>query len=182
MAGTAGGDVERAGATRGAPLSIEIRHDRDARGEHTGTLQLRVPGGAALSIGTVNGDLSLEGADGGSVNASPVNGSIRMDGSPETAALQAVNGAIEFEGSTNALQLNMVSGDARVRGAPRRVDVHSVSGRIEIQTDGAMEWIRANTVAGAVPRSNTLRFRVDDGSAQVRLSSFGGSITVEPAR
>ncbi|MEX2530517.1 MAG: DUF4097 family beta strand repeat-containing protein [Gemmatimonadota bacterium] len=218
-------------------VSIEIRHEGgESRNGPAGSLELRVPRGAMLSIGTVNGDLSIEGVEGGTVNVSTVNGAIRMDGSPATAALQTVNGPIEFEGSTDDLQLHLVSSDVQIRGAPRRVNVQSVSGRIDLQADEAMESIRVNTVAGevviagaltsrssvevqshggpvilrlpagtpaayevstfsgsiqnrltddeprTVPRSNTLRFVVGDGSAQVRLNSFSGSITLEPAR
>jgi DUF4097 and DUF4098 domain-containing protein YvlB len=216
-------------------LNVRIEHQRGEWNRSSGTLELRVPRGARVSVTTMSGDLSFEGVA-GTVRAQVVSGAIRLRGAPSSADLQAVSGPIEVTGPVDDLQVQAVSGDIRVRGAVSRVSASAVSGHVRIDVEGVAERIRANNVSGGVevsarlapratvdleshsgtlilrvpvdtaadfdlesfsgsirnqltgdePRSvrwsNTLGFRIGDATARVRMSTFSGSLVLEPLR
>lgn len=173
LSGTYDPDTERlevSGDERS--ITIRIEQERGRRGGGPGTLELRVPRGAYLSVATVSGDVSLDGPS-GTVRATTVSGGIRLTGSPERAELQAVSGAIDLDGVVPDLTLHTVSGNLRIRGAIRRLDVQSVSANVDFEGDEPMERIRVNTVSGAVRIASRLAPR-----AAVELESHSGRITL----
>jgi hypothetical protein len=157
-------------------LRIHIEHQRDVRNPYAGSLELRIPRGARVSVATISGDLQIQGTT-GAVRANSVSGSIQLDGSPSTAELQTVSGGIVARGTVGDLRLQTVSGNVRVSGSIERFEAQSVSGRIEMEGSGSLQRVRANSVSGPIRIAGPLA----DG-AGVELESHGGAVTLQVPR
>lgn len=193
VTGTLDPDRERLEAT-GDDRALALRVVRDGRGGGTSparSLEIRVPTGARLSVGTVSGAVEVEGVS-GSARVSSTSGAIRLRGDPASAALHTVSGTIEVEGAVPDLELNSVSGSLRARGVGGRLEAHTVSGAVEVAAERPLDRFRAHTVsgrvevAGALSPQGTVTVESHSGPVTLRLppdtpaeyevSSFTGSI------
>ncbi|MDZ4278585.1 MAG: DUF4097 family beta strand repeat-containing protein [Dehalococcoidia bacterium] len=201
----------------GAPA--EDRIERDATGRIALTsarggsarLDVRVPAGTDLVVGTLSGRAELRGPL-GEVRVTTVSGSVEVERA-ETLDVRSVSGSIEVKdcsgrcrlatksgratcGSVGDALVSTLSGEVQVERVERSAKVQSASGRVELGAQGQGD-IAVQTMSGAVrvafprgvrPRAllksltGRPRCECEEGDdCEVKVRSLSGKIEVVPS-
>lgn len=162
---------------------MEIDQD-DRRGRRRGssTLEVRLPRGVTLSVGSVSGSVDVRGVT-GAVQASSVSGSVDVVGDLSSASLTSVSGSVDFRGDAPTVRMQSVSGGVDFAGDARTVRLQSVSGSVRMEGRG--ETVEGNSVSGSIEVASTEPVRlleVESVSGRVTFTgrlALGGTIDVE---
>lgn len=175
---------------------IETSDDRrviETKSKST-NLEIRIPTGMNVSVGSVSGHVELIGRF-GSVKASSVSGHVTIGDTNGDADIRSISGHIEVgdcggccRANTKSghilashvmheLMGNTMSGNVEVGvGGQGDVQVKSISGRITVKVDrGRRPRIKARTLSGRVRREAE---QGDD--FEIKASSISGSVDVLP--
>lgn len=154
-----------------------------------------------IKLATVNGNVTDLDSK-GKVTYTAVNGSIESHSVAKKISIENVNGEIELVlKGTEELEVSTVNGniDAEVKlSDDSEVNISSVSGNAQLKLGGNIGG-RYNLSAHAGGRitneltddrvqkekygpARHLKFRVDGGSAQVKMTSVSGNLTIEAQR
>lgn len=169
VTGTLGRGTERLDIERGDDR-VEIRvvlPERTRRNVEGSDLEVRVPAGKDVGVGTVSAEVDVEGVR-GLVEVETVSGGIDVSGSPREVEVESTSGRIRVEAEeTRRISAENVSGTIQVRGsASEAVDAEAVSGNVDIQAttpevnagsvsgtvvvNGVRQSVEASTVSGTV--------------------------------
>lgn len=152
-------------------LHIRVVHERGSRSGHAGELELHVPSGARLGVGTVSGSAWLEGVT-GEVHGATTSGSLELLGStPSHVTMATVSGSIRVEATSPDLRLTTVSGAISATGATGRAELTTVSGGVRLEAAAPLEQVRVNSVSGPAEVRGPLAER-----GVVEVESHSGSI------
>lgn len=117
------------------------------------TLELRVPRGVEVQLGTVSADLDIDGVDVKRLQASTVSGDLRAGGRSGETALTTVSGDVLAQLQTARLDARTVSGSIRAGGGVSGdIGAQSVSGRVGVDA-GRTQRLAVETVSGSVELS-----------------------------
>lgn len=144
----------------------------------SGDLDLFLEGARRADLQTVSGDLRLRGALAGPLKAETVSGDLdlQLDAPLKEARLNVVSGDIVFQGALDAgarLQANSLSGDLQLRlpaATSASLQIETFSGRI----DSAVGSVEKEAQGPGA----SLRHRLGEGDADIRLESFSGDISL----
>lgn len=157
-------------------------------------LEIRVPTGMNVSVGSVSGHVELVGRF-GSVKASSISGHVTIGDTNGDADIRSISGHIEVGDCGGRCRANTksghilashvahelrghtMSGNVEVGvGGQGDVELKSISGRITVKVDqGRKPRIRARTLSGRVRREAE---QGDD--FEINASSISGSVEVLP--
>ena len=135
-------------------------------------MELRIPRGVRLTIGTVSGGQDVEGLA-GTARLSSVSGGIRFEGAAESGEFNSVSGRVQVTGPMGRTSVSTVSGRAELDGLRGRVEVNTVSGRVGLQAAGPLDHLRARSVSGEIQVTGVVA-----PSASVEMESHSGSLTL----
>ncbi len=117
------------------------------------TLELRVPRGVEVQLGTVSADLDIDGVDVKRLQANTVSGDLRAGGRSGETALTTVSGDVLAQLQTARLDARTVSGSIRAGGGVSGdIGAQSVSGRVGVDA-GRTQRLAVETVSGSVELS-----------------------------
>jgi DUF4097 and DUF4098 domain-containing protein YvlB len=157
-------------------------------------LDIRVPTGMNVSVGSVSGHIELVGRF-GQVKVSSVSGHVTIGDTNGDADIRSISGHIDVGDCGGRCRANTKSGHIITRhvnadlrghtmsgnvevgvGGHGDVEVKSISGRIVVKVDpGRRPHIRAKTLSGRVRRE------VEQGDDfEIKASSISGSVEVLP--
>ncbi len=157
---------------------------------------VRVTGSARVAaVNSVSGSITLESQT-TDIRANSVSGSVRVVGGGGRIEAHAVSGSLVIEPGqpVTSAHFRSVSGPIRFEGAlasNAALSAESHSGRVELRLhENVGATIRANSLSGTIrneltadqaerPRfgpGSSLRATIGDGSAQVDVQSFSGSL------
>jgi DUF4097 and DUF4098 domain-containing protein YvlB len=141
-----------------------------------------------LSLAAVSGDVRVSGVDGAEIRASSVSGDVEVDGGNfRDGTFETVSGSVTFRGALSrdgSFEFESHSGRVLLElTAPvhARFDLSTFSGDIRGSVGGV-------NVADQVQRTSRWTpgqegsFRVGEGTADVRASSFSGSVEIRERR
>lgn len=155
-------------------------------------LEIRVPTGMNVSVGTVSGHVELVGRF-GSVKASSVSGHVTIGDTNGDADIRSISGHIEVGDCSGCCRANTKSGHIMAShvaqelmghtmsgnvevgvGGHGDVEVKSISGRITVKVDrGRRPRVKARTLSGRVRRE------LEQGEDfEIKASSISGSVEV----
>ena len=149
---------------------------RGRRNTESGSLQIRVPRTARLTLETVSGSVTVTGYR-GALDASSVSGRVEATGNLETVELSAVSGRVLYTGNSASVQLESVSGTVEYRGAAGSVGLESVSGGVLME--GAATTIDAESVSGSVRITTTGAVGSLDASSVSGSVDFRGALATD---
>lgn len=157
------------------------------------TLELFVPRGVELQLGTVSADIDIAGIDVKRVQANTVSGDVRAVGRSAEATLNSVSGDVDTELQTTRMEARTVSGSIRAGGGlSGEIGATTVSGKVDVEV-GRTQRLVVETVSGRMDLSAaalapggrisaqsvsapiTLRVPATV-SAQLSIDSFSGTI------
>ena len=158
---------------------VEIEPERRIEiDEEAGVMQIRtrstdleifVPEGMNVSVGTVSGDVTMEGCF-GTVKAATVSGHVRIGDTEGDADVRSISGHIEVGDCGGRCRANTKSGSIEIDRVASKVLAHTMSGKIEVGTAG-LDDVELKTISGK------LTVRVDPGrSPRTRLRSLSGKV------
>jgi DUF4097 and DUF4098 domain-containing protein YvlB len=154
-------------------------------------LDVKVPHGARLKLGTVSADLTVGGIDGDSLEAATVSGEIDIDSRVKRLDADSVSGDMAVAGGSEHAHLQTVSGDIRAHGLGGEVKFDTVSGNVDAQIADYRDLdagsvsgdiaLRGSPTAGAHIGVNSMSGDVHlslpaSVSARFDASTFSGSI------
>jgi DUF4097 and DUF4098 domain-containing protein YvlB len=151
-----------------------------------------------VSLKSVSGSIDGQGA-GSDWTVGTVSGRISLPKANGEVDIESVSGAIEVDfGQAERLRAETVSGKIAARGVllpAGSINMQSVSGAIELALQGSVDArINAKTFSGPISSDfgtaessgfgggKSLDTSVGAGSADIRLESFSGRITISGAR
>jgi DUF4097 and DUF4098 domain-containing protein YvlB len=153
---------------------IEIHDDgrvAETRSRST-DLEIKVPHGLNVSVGTVSGNIELTGRF-GIVKASSVSGHVRLGDISGDADIRSISGHIEIGSVGGCCRANTKSGHIEIEHVNGELSAHTMSGSIEVGTAGEEE-VSLKTISGRVT------VEVDKGKApRVRLRTLSGKTRCE---
>lgn len=130
-------------------------------------LEIKVPHGLNVSVGTVSGNVELVGRF-GIVKVSTVSGHIRLGDMSGDADIRSISGHIEVGSVGGCCRANTKSGHIQIGRVGGELSAHTMSGSIEVGTAGEGE-VSLKTISGRVTVA------VDPGKApRVRLRTLSG--------
>ncbi|MFI8592934.1 DUF4097 family beta strand repeat-containing protein [Microbacterium sp. NPDC078428] len=136
-------------------------------------ISVAVPREVALTLGVVSASALVSGLE-HEARLNTVSGDVIVDGLTGDLQVNAVSGDVQARGLVGSLSANSVSGDVAATGRLRKADVDTVSGAVVIDSEGDIQQISVNTVAG-----NTT-IRLDEGlPANYVCRSITGRIQVD---
>ena len=153
-----------------------------------------------VEIELVNGEVKVTGAR-GPLSLGTVSGSIEVRGPAARVSAESVSGPIAIVGeSLDEISMETVSGNLVLEGSPTNgaeIDVESHSGNITVRfpADVSAEF-EVETFSGDVVNEHgpearrvdryspgkELSFRTGDGSAEIGLGTFSGTIRIEKTK
>ncbi len=150
---------------------IEISDDgrvAETRSRST-NLEVRVPHGLNVSVGTVSGGIELVGRF-GIVKLSSVSGHIRIGDTTGNADIRSISGHIDVGRCGGSCRANTKSGHIQIERVAGELQAHTMSGSIEAHTAG-QEEVSLKTISGRVT------VQVDHGRApRVKLRTLSGKV------
>lgn len=129
---------------------IEVHDDgrvAETRSRST-DLEIKVPHGLNVSVGTVSGNIELIGRF-GIVKASSVSGHVRVGDTAGDADIRSISGHIEVGDCAGCCRSNTKSGHIEIDRVSGDVEAHTMSGSIELGTAGTGE-VSVKTISGRV--------------------------------
>jgi DUF4097 and DUF4098 domain-containing protein YvlB len=153
---------------------LEISDDgrvAETRAKST-NLDIKVPHGLNISIGTVSGNVEMIGRF-GIVKVSSVSGSVRIGDTAGDADIRSISGHIEVGNCGGRCRANTKSGHIQIAHVVSDLLAHTMSGGIEVGTAGEGE-VTLKTISGRV------EVRVDPGrKPRAKLRSLSGRVRCE---
>jgi DUF4097 and DUF4098 domain-containing protein YvlB len=154
-----------------ADRRVEISDDGrvvETRSKST-NVEVRVPHGLNVSVGTVSGNIELIGRF-GIVKASSVSGHIRVGDVSGNADIRSISGHIEVGNCGGSCRANTKSGHIEMGRVAGELQAHTMSGAIEVHTAGQDE-VSLKTISGRVT------VQVDTGRApRAKLRTLSGKV------
>ena len=154
------------------------------------TLDVYVPAGSSLSIGTTNATVAVDTVN-GQIEVRTVNGAVRIAGARAAVEVETMTGAIDVQALGVAMDLTSISGAITVEGARGEVEIETVSGKVSAAGD-SVSSLRIETTTGPVEFRGSLAanggIEIETFSSPVRLKlpknaravfdlqTFGGKI------
>ena len=158
-------------------------------------LQVRVPTGMNVSVGTISGSVRLEGTF-GSVKVSAVSGTVELDHALGDIDIRSVSGSLTVKSVAGECCVNSKSGRISIGRVGRMAKAATISGKVDLTTDGS-EDVEVKSISGHVsvrvahgkfPRvrfrslAGKLRCDCEQGDDfEVRAASVSGSVEITPA-
>jgi DUF4097 and DUF4098 domain-containing protein YvlB len=155
-------------------------------------LDIRVPIGLNVSVGTVSGDVTLEGQV-GSVKIGTISGKVTIDRASGDADVRSISGSISIGECGGRCRANSKSGWIDLGHVAGAIKAHTMSGNIGLGTAGADE-VDVKTISGKVEvlvdegRAPRIRFRTISGRTRcdcaqgsdfdIRANTISGSVEV----
>jgi DUF4097 and DUF4098 domain-containing protein YvlB len=132
----------------------------------SGRLEVRVPAGIDLFIGSLSGSVDVRGRA-RSVNVSTASGSIEVE-EAQKAELRTISGHVSLNRCEGDCRISTKSGRAEA-GAIGQADIATMSGRVEVRK--AAGPVRVKSASGRVEVGA-------DGAYDVDVKTMSGSVTV----
>ena len=155
-------------------------------------LDIKIPHGLNVSIGTVSGNIELVGRF-GIVKVSSVSGHVRVGDTSGDADIRSISGHIEVGNCGGRCRANTKSGHIQIAHVVSYLLAHTMSGGIEVGTAGQGE-VSLKTISGRVNvavdpgrkphaklRSLSGKVRCDcpqGGDFELKASTISGSVEV----
>lgn len=191
-AGAEGFDFD--GDKEGVSISVSVPESWfQAAGEDPAfrtTLEVFVPAGSRLAVGTVNATVTVEGV-GGEIDIETVNGAVKIVGARAAVEVETMTGAIDVQAQGSPAELTSISGAVTIDGASGEVGIETVSGRV-VASGVGLAAVDIRTTTGSVELRGALAPRgkvdIETFSSPVRLKlpkaakavfdlrTFGGKI------
>ncbi len=158
----------------GDKITIKVKVPRNSgRGIET-DLEIQVPEGSSIDVGTVSADIEVEDVR-GELKLNTVSGDIDTEGGETDISAGAVSGDIEISGQRKEAETraNTVSGDVTLFRVAGIAAAESVSGDV-IVDEGSFSRVSLNTVNGEILFQGELR---DDG--KLKAETVNGSVDLD---
>jgi DUF4097 and DUF4098 domain-containing protein YvlB len=134
-------------------------------------LEIKVPAGSSLEIGTVSADISVEKVT-GAVQAEAVSGRVVVTGKPRSFEAKSVSGDVQVEASGAPGRAKSVSGTVTLKGVTGAVEVGSVSGDVSV-AGGPVSSVELETTSGDISFDASLL-----KDARVEAKSMSGEVVL----
>lgn len=158
----------------GDRITIKVKVPRNSGRGIESDLEIQVPEGSSLDVGTVSADIEVFDVR-GELKLNTVSGDINTEGGQSDISAGAVSGDIEISGQRKEAETsaNTVSGDVTLFRVSGIVAAESVSGDV-IVNEGAFDRVGLNTVNGEILFEGQLR---NDG--KLTAATVNGSIDLQ---
>ena len=158
----------------GDRITIKVKVPRNSGRGIESDLEIQVPEGSSLDVGTVSADIEVEDVR-GELKLNTVSGDIDTEGGQSDVTAGAVSGDIEISGQRKEAETraNTVSGDVTLFRVTGTVAAESVSGDV-IVDEGAFDRVDMNTVNGEIYFEGQLR----DGG-KLKAETVNGNVDLE---
>lgn len=158
----------------GDKITIKVKVPRNSGRGIESDLDIQVPEGSSVDVGTVSADIEIKDVR-GELKLNTVSGDIDTEGSLSDISVEAVSGDIEINGQREDAETraNTVSGDVTLFRVSGNASAESVSGDVIID-EGSFDRVSLNTVNGEVLFRGELR---DDG--RLKAETVNGSVGLE---
>ncbi|MEX2526127.1 MAG: DUF4097 family beta strand repeat-containing protein [Gemmatimonadota bacterium] len=137
-------------------------------------LEVSLPRGAQLDLGTVSGDLTILEGVRGRLDARSVSGDVEAHLQGTRANVQSVSGDLTVRGRAIEARLSSVSGDVDAAVDAEVVEAKAVSGDVRVQSSLASRSVTLDAVSGNVEFTGALteggRLRANSHSGRVTLT------------
>ena len=156
-------------------LEIEVVIPRRARNVEASHLEIHLPEGCSVRVGTVSADIDVSGLT-GEVSMHTVSGDILAVGSPRETNADTVSGDAILKVDSELVNVNSVSGDIVLEGMRGAVTVSTVSGDIGLR-DAEPKRLSFSSVSadldfdGAIRGDGRYRFESQSGNIKLVLGS-----------
>ena len=149
----------------------------------SGDIRLNDAAGEALEANSVSGDLDLRGLKAAGCTLQTVSGSVTVGGAVcDRAEMKSVSGDVEYSGGLSSggrYEFKSHSGDIRLAigsGAGFSLSASTFSGDLTSQLQ--LTAVSRNEPPRHGPRTQRLQGTFGDGSAQVEVTTFSGSLVL----
>jgi len=155
-------------------IKVEIydereRRQRGIRRVEGSELEIHIPRGSRLEVGTVSADIWSDAVD-GSLRLDTVSGTIEIGGAPARIWAKSISGDIDVRGSGGPVRAESTSGQIMVREVTGEIEAHAIAGDIRISGQAIEE-----AILGAL--SGTIAFEGDlTPQAVVEVESHSGNV------
>lgn len=158
----------------GNKVTIKVKVPRNSGRGIESDLNIQVPEGSSIDVGTVSADIEVEDVH-GEQKLNTVSGDIETEGGRSDISAGAVSGDIEVDGERQEAETraNTVSGDVTLFRVAGTVSAESVSGDV-IVDEGSFDRVGLNTVNGEVLFQAELR----DGG-KLKAETVNGDVDLE---
>jgi len=158
----------------GDKITIKVKVPRNSGRGIESDLEIQVPEGSSIDVGTVSADIEVEDVR-GEQKLNTVSGDINTEGGQSDISAGAVSGDIEVNGQRKEAEtrVNSVSGDVTLFRVAGTVSAESVSGDV-IVNEGSFDRVGLNTVNGEVFFEAQLR----DGG-KLKAETVNGDVDLE---
>jgi DUF4097 and DUF4098 domain-containing protein YvlB len=157
-------------------IGVELHGRRDPGGmeqehQHGSDLEIRVPRGASIEVGTMSASVEIIGVE-GEITAATVSGRVDVTGGPSELDVETGSGDISAELTSSTLEIDLTSGSGAVdlRAEAAEVSVETVSGNIDI-VGANLRDSSFDSTAGSIRFTGDLA-----GSHSYEFESFNGNI------
>lgn len=158
----------------GDKITVKVKVPRNSGRGIESDLNIQVPEGSSIDVGTVSADIEVEDVK-GEQKLNTVSGDIDTEGGQSDISAGAVSGDIEVSGQRQEAEtrVNSVSGDVTLFRVAGTVSAESVSGDV-IVDEGSFDRVGLNTVNGEILFRGQLR----DGG-KLKAETVNGSVDLE---
>jgi DUF4097 and DUF4098 domain-containing protein YvlB len=158
----------------GNKVTIKVKVPRNSGRGIESDLDIQVPEGSSIDVGTVSADIEVEDVH-GEQKLNTVSGDIETEGGRSDISAGAVSGDIEVDGERQEAETraNTVSGDVTLFRVAGTVSAESVSGDV-IVDEGSFDRVGLNTVNGEILFQAELR----DGG-KLKAETVNGDVDLE---
>jgi DUF4097 and DUF4098 domain-containing protein YvlB len=155
-------------------ITIKVKVPRNSGRGIESDLDIQVPEGSSIDVGTVSADIEVDNVK-GEQKLSTVSGDIDTEGGQSDISAEAVSGDIEINGQRQEAEtrVNSVSGDVTLFRVAGIVSAESVSGDV-IVDEGSFDRVGLNTVNGEILFRGQLR----DGG-KLKAETVNGNVDLE---
>ena len=138
----------------------------------SGSLEVRCPTGADVSVGAISGNVKLIGTF-GSLKISNVSGGIEIDSATGNVDARAVSGSVHVKNCGGTCDVSSKSGNVRIDHVEGSAHASTISGGVEIGTAGRQE-VELKMVSGGAKVTV-----LDAKQPRVRFNSLSGKMRCE---
>ena len=158
----------------GNKITVKVKVPRNSGRGIESDLNIQVPEGSSIDVGTVSADIEVEDVK-GEQKLNTVSGDIDTEGGQSDISAGAVSGDIEVSGQRQEAEtrVNSVSGDVTLFRVAGTVSAESVSGDV-IVDEGSFDRVGLNTVNGEILFRGQLR----DGG-KLKAETVNGNVDLE---
>lgn len=174
VTGTLGRDVERLEfRTDGKYTLVKVIIPKGRHRSAESRLEVSIPRGSRLNVGTVSADIGVVGVEGG-LRLQSVSGDVEAQAFGEDVRIQSVSGDIDVRGSGDPalLAVTTVSGDAKLVDVGGELVVQTVSGDLEASAP-SVQRARINTTNGEAVLATALAT-----DARIEMETINGDLTL----